>query len=661
MNGFFFEVGLLVLTFTFPGVVLLLLVHHCSSGRLRLQADLAIVAVWCSAGSGAYLFTDNGHAFSVALMGAAVTKYVQSVSEDYLAAGHILFASAVLSLPIGIGWSASFVLARPVSGLTRSMLLVLLCALSFLAALRLLAFLQTQSYLFRTRWRRPRHALPPVKRNSYPKVSLHVPCYSEPPEVVCATLDALNRLDYPDFEVLVVDNNTKDPCLWEPVRTHCQKLGARFRFFHVDPLSGAKAGALNFALAHTCTDAQLIGIIDADYQAAPDYLQQLVGFFDDPVIGFVQTPHDYRQWRQSLFQRSCYWEYKPSYWLRIACLNEWSASYIIGTMCLIRRKALESAGGWATWCLTEDSECAVRIHALGYQSVYVTQTAGRGLIPESFHEYKKQRLRWTVGPIQQLKRYWRFYLFGRLAKPSQLTGWQRLLELSHSLEGLSLMVAVILFPLGLATITRMVYINEIITIPKVIWMILAATLPCLPVIRWLTYKLAGCTELSDMIAGTLAAISLIYIRLIGAFIGWFSKNGIPWRRTCKFPKHPDKFKALLTVRAESLLAVGFFLLAACFGLKAQLQPPDLVCLASAGLFATGLIFLCAPVMAVMAEYRPAGRSEKSSSVANATRLPVESHTTVRLSLCESSKMDFQPYNEYCLNPDKQTQQTITSD
>src|SRR5256886_16639099 len=43
-----------------------------------------------------------------------------------------------------------------------------------------------------------------------PRVSIHVPAYNEPPAMLIETLDALARLDYPDFEVLVIDNNTRD-------------------------------------------------------------------------------------------------------------------------------------------------------------------------------------------------------------------------------------------------------------------------------------------------------------------------------------------------------------------------------------------------------------------------------------------------------------------
>ena len=74
-------------------------------------------------------------------------------------------------------------------------------------------------------------------------------------------------------------------------------------------------------------------------------------------------------------------------------LNDHRAALTVGTMCVIRREALQRAGGWAEWCLTEDSELAIRIHALGYTSVYMTEVFGRDLIPETFDGYKKQRFR----------------------------------------------------------------------------------------------------------------------------------------------------------------------------------------------------------------------------------------------------------------------------
>ena len=74
------------------------------------------------------------------------------------------------------------------------------------------------------------------------------------------TLDAVARLDYPNFECVVVINNTPDPALWRPIEEHCRTLGERFKFVRDDNLAGFKAGALRLALTHTAADAEIIGV-----------------------------------------------------------------------------------------------------------------------------------------------------------------------------------------------------------------------------------------------------------------------------------------------------------------------------------------------------------------------------------------------------------------
>jgi len=256
--------------------------------------------------------------------------------------------------------------------------------------------------LCRRDWRRPRLPLLQPARTDFPGVSVHVPAHAEPPEVVIATLDSLARLDYPNLEVLVIDNNTADPALWQPVEAYCIRLGKRFRFLHVEGITGAKAGALNFALPHTDATAELIAVVDADYQVERDFLLGTVGYFDDPAIGFVQGPHAYRGWEDSAYLRLCNWEYAYFFATGMVSLNERDAAITVGTMCVVRRRALEGTGGWAEWCLTEDSELAVRIHAVGYSPVYLNHIYGRGLIPQSFAGYKQQRFRWS-GPTYLLR------------------------------------------------------------------------------------------------------------------------------------------------------------------------------------------------------------------------------------------------------------------
>ena len=75
----------------------------------------------------------------------------------------------------------------------------------------------------------------------YPKVSLHLPIHNEPPMMVRKTLEALAKVDYPNLEVLVMDNNTKDPAVWEPVRDDCERLRTDVPVFPSGKLAGIQS------------------------------------------------------------------------------------------------------------------------------------------------------------------------------------------------------------------------------------------------------------------------------------------------------------------------------------------------------------------------------------------------------------------------------------
>jgi exo-beta-1,3-glucanase (GH17 family)/cellulose synthase/poly-beta-1,6-N-acetylglucosamine synthase-like glycosyltransferase len=261
-----------------------------------------------------------------------------------------------------------------------------------------------------------------VEGEPLPKVSVHVPAYNEPPDMLIDTLDALARLDYPDFEVLVIDNNTRDEAVWRPVEAHCRTLGPRFRFFHVSPLAGFKAGALNFALAHSAADAQVVAVIDSDYRVEAGWLRDLVPSFADPDMAIVQAPQDYRDEHENAFKSMCYAEYRGFFHIGMITRNERNAIIQHGTMTLVRRRVLAMLGGWAEWCICEDAELGLRVFEAGYQATYLPLSYGRGLMPDTFIDYKKQRFRWAYGAMQILRRH-----AGAILRPgdSALTAGQR--------------------------------------------------------------------------------------------------------------------------------------------------------------------------------------------------------------------------------------------
>src|SRR5579863_9106988 len=258
----------------------------------------------------------------------------------------------------------------------------------------------------------PMTALDAAGDGPFPKVSLHVPAYFEPPEMLKQTLDAVARLDYPNFECVVIINNTPDPEFWQPIQDHCRALGERFKFINAEKVEGFKAGALRIAMARTAADAEIIGIIDADYVVEPDWLKDLVPVFADPRVGLVQAPQDHRDGDRSLMHYIMNGEYAGFFDIGMVQRNEENAIIVHGTMCLIRRSAMDMAGGWAGDTICEDTDLGLNIIEHGWLTHYTNYRHGHGLLPDTYEAFKKQRHRWAYGGFQIVKKHWRRFLPG---------------------------------------------------------------------------------------------------------------------------------------------------------------------------------------------------------------------------------------------------------
>jgi cellulose synthase/poly-beta-1,6-N-acetylglucosamine synthase-like glycosyltransferase len=239
--------------------------------------------------------------------------------------------------------------------------------------------------------------------------------------MVIATLDALARLDYENYEVVVLDNNTADPATWRPVELHCAALGPAFRFFHLDGVKGFKAGALNEALRLTDPEAGFVAVIDSDYQVEPFWLRRALPYFASREVALVQGPQDYRDGASTAFKRMCFEEYRGFFQIGMVERNEYDAIIQHGTMTIVRRDALEEVGGWSVWCITEDTELGLKLFEAGYGAAYIPQSMGKGLTPDTLGAFMSQRYRWVYGAMQILKRHAGAMFLGR----TRLTWAQR--------------------------------------------------------------------------------------------------------------------------------------------------------------------------------------------------------------------------------------------
>ncbi|MDR2689609.1 MAG: glycosyltransferase, partial [Azoarcus sp.] len=476
-------------------------------------------------------------------------------------------------------------------------LFILIGATCLTAAVLLSHGFEFGEVLFKDKWRRRFVPLPAHSPDEQPFVSIHLACYNEPPEMVIATLDSLAALDYQHFEVLVLDNNTRDETLWQPLEKRCAELGPRFRFFHLMNWPGFKAGALNYGLQVTDPRARVVGVVDADYVVDPQWLAGLVPHFDHDDVAVVQAPQAHRDWENQTFRRMCNWEFDGFFRIGMHHRNERNALIQHGTMTLVRRRSLEEVGGWSEWCICEDTELGLRLIEHGYDTRYVDHVLGRGLTPSDFAAIKSQRFRWAFGAMQILKAH-----LPKMLGPSRLdfaqryhflTGWFAwfgdALQLVFAFGSLFWTFGILHFPnaFALPVVT--------LALPIFGFMIFKAALG--PIL----YRRAMACPWRDILGAAILSAGLAHAIARGVFTGLFKKKGV-FVVTPKGWKAKGTFAFFGPIREELGLLVALIL--AIAALVGQQGIDHLEARLWAGILALQCIPYLASVVCQVAAYLP---------------------------------------------------------
>ena len=253
--------------------------------------------------------------------------------------------------------------------------------------------------------RLPTHRVERRRTTEEPFVSVHVPIHNEPPNVVRQTLSSLTDLDYRNYEVIVLDNNTADPARWRPVEAFCNDFGSPFRFRHVDNVTGFKAGALDICLELASPETEYVLVLDADYCVDSSLLKTALGHFTSPEIALVQFPQAYTNVSER--NGGLRDEYAHFFDVYMNMANRLGSVLSTGTVSVIRADALREVGGWHGASITEDVELGLKLLGAGYRGVYLNLPLGRGLMPTDLRALKKQRRRWVFGNAQTLLHFLR--------------------------------------------------------------------------------------------------------------------------------------------------------------------------------------------------------------------------------------------------------------
>jgi cellulose synthase (UDP-forming) len=298
-------------------------------------------------------------------------------------------------------------------GLLNSIACLLLYTAELYAILTLaLAYFQT----LRLTERQPVN-LANIPEQEWFNVDIYIPTFNEDVEIVRKTALAAMACDYAPGKktVYVLDDGRperykeNDPRREkfrerrEQIRQMCEEIGCLL--MTRDNNNHAKAGNINNAFHNT--EGDLVLILDCDHIPSRQFLVDTVGFFYDPKVSFVQTPH---------------WFYNPDPFERnlltsgrIPAGNElfykvlqkgndfWNAAFFCGSAAIIRKSHALEVEGVAVETVTEDCHTALRLHSRGYKSVYYDKIMVAGLAPDTFSSYVGQQVRWARGMAQILR------------------------------------------------------------------------------------------------------------------------------------------------------------------------------------------------------------------------------------------------------------------
>ncbi len=374
---------------------------------------------------------------------------------------------------------------------------------------------------------RPQRLIPlDLKSEHVPFVSIHVPAYKEQPHVLEETLVSLSKLNYTNYEILVIINNTPEDFYKTPIKKLCEELGSRFVYLDIE-CTGFKAGALNKALPYANKNTDILAVIDADYVISPNWLIDLVPIFDDPKVALVQAPQDHRDGNESMLKTAMNAEYAGFFDIGMVERNEENAIVAHGTMLMIRNSAFNEVGQWNTDTIVEDSELGLRLFEAGYSAHYTNRRYGHGLLPDTMEAFKNQRHRWAYGAIQILKKHWQhFKPSSTTLTPAQkhhfITGW--FFWLSDALGTVTSILNIVWVPV-------IIFVG--VTIPTI-----ALTVPILTAFivnvlhAFVLYRTRVKANFYHSLLGAIAAMSL-QLTIFKAVYDGFVKDSLPFKRTEK--------------------------------------------------------------------------------------------------------------------------------
>jgi cellulose synthase/poly-beta-1,6-N-acetylglucosamine synthase-like glycosyltransferase len=394
----------------------------------------------------------------------------------------------------------------------------------------------------------------------HPFVSVHVAAYNER-RVIERLLTALSQLEYPSYEVILVDDSTDDSSLilerW--------KNQPGFKILHRNSRKGFKGGALNEALKVMDARAEYVVVFDADSVPFPDSIDRFLPHFyhangkngngnghsGSHVDGNAEVNSEIKRREGVAAVQSYQWHVlnKSESWLTEAVRAEYAGSYMVerpfqdavgslkmvaGTAYMIRADLLREVG-WGT-SLTEDWELTLKLYARGYKVVYTPWAETPAECVSTFSRLARQRMRWAEGHTHNVRKWF---------VPIMLSPFVTPLEKVEFLFDTTYYLQAALFIVGTFAwlMSEIVFHTHVPGWTAALgWSLLFSNIFALPLMNLggLILEEAPARDLQGVLGALVLSFALVPFQGWAALKGLLSKEEGPWFRTPKTGRITDE-------------------------------------------------------------------------------------------------------------------------
>src|SRR5438477_1406178 len=402
----------------------------------------------------------------------------------------------------------------------------------------------------------------------HPFVSVHVAAYNEK-RVIERLLNALAQLEYPEYEVVVVDDSTD-----ESVQILQQWVGRpRFKILHRTSRSGYKGGALREALKVMDPRTEYVVVFDADSVPFPDSIERLLPLFYrvsdgtssrrfEAAFGRTEPPSDPGRVKRrpevaAVQSYQCHVLNKSESWLTEAVRAEYAGSYMVerpfqdavgalkmvaGTAYMIRADILRQVG-WGT-SLTEDWELTLKLYARGYKVAYTPWAETPAECVATFSRLARQRMRWAEGHTHNVRKWFWPIMVSPYVSPIE--------KLEFAFDATYYLQSA-LFVLGSVSwlISDVVFRTHVPGWTAVLgWSLLYSNIFALPLMNLggLILEEAPGRDLQGVLGALVLSFALVPFQGWAALKGLIRKEEGPWFRTPKTGRITDEVHHLRRLR-----------------------------------------------------------------------------------------------------------------